>query len=309
MRKPTLHRKLAASTTLLFAFSTLAVMPAAAVATPAADCADTSASARVRPGHAGHERNEPSAEETAAAQRDMRARLAAKKVKRAQVTIPVVFHVVHGSDGAGNVSDSAIAAQIAELNEDFAGRESGEASDTAFRFELRDTRRWQNDAWFNDPDSAAGEAAMKSATHEGDASTLNVWSTNTGYLGYATFPWWQADAPELDGIVIQWGSLPGGSIENYNLGKTATHEVGHWLGLYHTFQGGCSKTGDEVADTPAQRQPTSGCPEGADTCKGKKNPGMDPIHNYMDYSYDSCYNQFTPGQTARAQDAWTAYRA
>ena len=82
---------------------------------------------------------------------------------------------------------------------------------------------------------------------------LNIWSTNTGFLGYATFPEWYADDPQLDGVVIQYGSLPGGSITNFNLGKTASHEIGHWLGLYHTFQGGCTTSNDMVSDTPAQR--------------------------------------------------------
>jgi hypothetical protein len=135
---------------------------------------------------------------------------------------------------------------------------------------------------------------------------LNIWSTNTSYLGYATFPSWYAQDPELDGVVMQYGSMPGGSITNFNLGKTASHETGHWLGLYHTFQGGCSSTNDQVADTPAQRTSTEGCPEGKNTCPAA---GVDPIHNYMDYSYDSCYNQFTPGQTARMKSQWAAYRA
>ena len=107
---------------------------------------------------------------------------------------------------------------------------------------------------------------MKNGTHEGDASVLNIWSTNTGYLGYATFPSWYEDDPKLDGVVIQYGSLPGGDIANFNLGKTASHETGHWLGLYHTFQGACSSSNDQVADTPAQRTSTSGCPAGKNTC-------------------------------------------
>ena len=93
----------------------------------------------------------------------------------------------------------------------------------------------------------------------------------------------------------------------YDLGKTLTHETGHWINLAHTFEGGCGSKGDFVADTPAQKIPTGGCPEGKDTCKG--DPGLDPIHNYMDYSFDSCYSEFTPGQVQRMRDAWLFYRA
>jgi hypothetical protein len=73
-----------------------------------------------------------------------------------------------------------------------------------------------------------------------------------------------------------------------------------------TFYGGCSAKGDFVADTPPERTPTSGCPAGKDTCAA---PGLDPIHNYMDYSYDSCYTEFTAGQTQRMRDAWLLDRA
>ena len=86
-----------------------------------------------------------------------------------------------------------------------------------------------------------------------------------------------------------------------------THEAGHWLNLAHTFDTGCSNYGDHVDDTPAQKSPTSGCPIGRDSCT--KDPGIDPIHNYMDYSFDSCYFEFTPGQAARMQDAWLFFRA
>ncbi len=303
---------LAAFTMLASAF---VAAPAVSVAadtqrsTPSAECAtDEGSAARVRPDQHGHERNEVSHQDVLAAEKDAAARLANRRAPLpAIVTVPVVFHVVHATNGTGNVTNTQISQQIAEMNQNFAGQEApGTAANTEFRFTLQATRRHANTAWFNDPDSAAGEAAMKSATHEGDAGVLNIWSTNTSYLGYATFPSWYAADPELDGVVIQYGSLPGGSITNFNLGKTASHEVGHWLGLYHTFQGGCSTANDQVADTPAERTPTDGCPAGKNTCSAA---GNDPIHNYMDYSYDSCYNQFTQGQKTRMQNQWAAYRA
>ena len=313
-----LRRSAVAVTAFAMSAAAFAVLPAASVvAAPRSSdvsgvVCDAGAGARVKPGSHVDERNEMSAKEVAAAEKDFQARAQAKKAAgkdvsvQAVVTIPVVFHVVTSTSGAGNVTDAQINAQIAEMNQDYAGGESSQAANTEFQFTLQSIKRWQNDSWFNDPDTATGEAAMKTPTRTGDRRTLNIWSTNTSYLGYATFPSWYAGDPQLDGVVIQFGSLPGGSITNFNLGKTASHETGHWLGLYHTFQGGCSATNDQVSDTPAQRTETSGCPTGRDTCPAA---GLDPIHNYMDYSYDSCYNQFTPGQKARMQSQWATYRA
>jgi hypothetical protein len=85
---------------------------------------------------------------------------------------------------------------------------------------------------------------------------------------------------------------------------TLAHEVGHWMGLYHTFQGGCD-VGDEIADTPAELKPASGCPVGRDTCPGV---GVDPIHNMMDYSSDNCLYEFVPGQALIMQAQWEIYR-
>jgi hypothetical protein len=101
-------------------------------------------------------------------------------------------------------------------------------------------------------------------------------------------------------------SLPGGAAAPFNEGATATHEVGHWLGLYHVFQGGCSGAGDEVSDTPPQKTISSGCPVGQDSCSGG---GVDSIHNWMDYSDDACMDRFTAGQTTRATALFDQLRA
>jgi hypothetical protein len=215
-------------------------------------------------------------------------------------TIPVAFHVF--TDGAeGRLSSRAIQQQVNVLNATYAG--------TGFSFTLASIDYTDNATWFNalDPGTSV-ERTAKAATHTGTANTLNVWTTNgPSYLGFATFPSWYKRSPQLDGIVLDYKSFPGGTYgSEFSLGKTATHEVGHWLGLLHTFQGACNAKGDYVDDTPAEAVPTSGCPAGKDTCTA---PGTDPIHNYMDYSYDSCYSEFTAGQIKRMHDQYAYFRA
>ena len=219
----------------------------------------------------------------------------------ASPTVAVYFHVINNGAGIanGNVPDSQIADQISVLNAAYAG--------SGFSFTFVSTDRTTNSTWYTAGPGTQAEAQMKTALRKGDKRSLNIYTNNPGggLLGWSTFPWSYAGNPDNDGIVILFSSLPGGSAVPYNLGDTATHEVGHWLGLYHTFQGGCSKSGDYVSDTAPERSPAYGCPVGRDSCK---QGGVDPIHNFMDYSDDGCMFEFTVGQTARMQSMSSTYR-
>ncbi|HEU4887963.1 MAG TPA: zinc metalloprotease [Thermoanaerobaculia bacterium] len=224
------------------------------------------------------------------------------------VTIGVYVHVITSASGAGNISDTVIANQIRVLNDSYSGLTGG--YNTKFRFALISTDRTANNTYFTAGYGTAAETAMKTALHKGTAKDLNMYfnQPSTGELGWATFPSSYASKPLMDGIVCDGRTVPGGSFSPYNEGDTATHEVGHWVGLYHTFQGGCSKNGDFVADTPASKSPTFGCPSGRDSCTTKQYPGLDPVENFMDYTDDNCMYKFTAGQDARAASLSGTYR-
>lgn len=216
--------------------------------------------------------------------------------------INVYFHVINNGSGIanGNVPDSQIAAQIAVLNDAF--------GPWGWSFTLAATDRTTNATWYGMSPGSQAEAQAKSALRRGSADDLNLYSANPGggLLGWGTFPWSYAQRPSDDGVVLLFSSLPGGSAAPYNLGDTATHEVGHWMGLYHTFQGGCNKKrGDFVEDTAPEKSPAYGCPTGRDSCRGGD---VDPIHNFMDYTDDACIDHFTAGQDARMDAQFTTYR-
>ncbi len=222
------------------------------------------------------------------------------------VVFDTYYHIICDDNGNNCNTDAEARAQVDVLNAAFAGSTGGTA--TPFQFNLVGITRTNNSSWNQVGFGSTAERQMKTALREGDATTLNIYSARIGggLLGWATFPNDYASDPIDDGIVILDESVPGGSAAPFNEGDTGTHEVGHWLGLYHTFQGrGCKGNGDFVADTPPESSAASGCPVGRDTCRGD---GPDPIYNFMDYSDDNCMFEFTPGQTVRADEYSLTYR-
>ncbi len=230
---------------------------------------------------------------------------------KTSAVVPVWVHVIQAGSGYenGEVPDTMIREQMRVLNDSFNGRTGG--ANTAFAFDLAGITRTVNAGWFASFASDVNvELAAKSALRRGGPGTLNLYITNASpWLGWAYFPSiLNTASADLDGVVVDWRSLPGGSFGIYSEGDTAPHEVGHWLALYHTFDGYCGKNGDYVADTPAEQSPAFNCPVGRDTCIGAAHPGLDPITNFMDYSQDACMYEFTRGQAERMQSAWAAYR-
>lgn len=221
--------------------------------------------------------------------------------------VPVAFHVISKTaivNGVttkiGDVSTSKLDAQLAVLNKAFYS--------TGIQFYRVKVDRTTNNTWFTMTMGSAAEAAAKKALAVDPLRTLNIYTSglSNGQLGYAYYPWSFTESSYLHGLVMHYATLPGGSMSPYNKGDTAVHEIGHYLGLYHTFQGGCAAPGDYVNDTPYEATPAYGNPTFRDTCPSL---GLDPIHNYMDYTDDVCMYEFTAGQRSRMAWALRSYKA
>lgn len=241
---------------------------------------------------------------------------------RALVTIPVVVHVVYNTT-AENISDAQVLSQITVLNADFRKLNSdaanvpaafsGLAADANIEFCLAST----------DPNGATTTGITRTSTTATSFSTndgvkfstsggknawdatkyLNIWvcDISGGILGYAQFP---GGSASTDGVVIdyQYFGTTGTATAPFNKGRTATHEVGHWLNLYHIWGDdgtGCTGT-DSVSDTPNQADENYGCPVFPQvSCSN--GPNGDMFMNYMDYTDDACMYMFSTGQASRMQ--------
>lgn len=262
------------------------------------------------------------------------------------IYIPVVVHVIY-SNATENIPDSAIQQQIDQLNKDYSKTNTDTskipavwknvAADCGIQFCLASKDP------SGDPTNGIRHIstsvtqwttndAVKHTAQGGDdawlsSSYLNVWVCNLagGLLGYTQPP--GTGSQITDGVVILYSTLPGGpfccNTDNYNMGRTATHEIGHWLNIRHTFDGGCAGTtsstcssqGDMVCDTPPAFNPNYGCPGIKNTCS-ENNPFPPPFNNdqndmtmnYMDYTDDNCMYMFTNGQSQRMQACLSVIR-
>ncbi|KAJ9484497.1 hypothetical protein VN97_g8873 [Penicillium thymicola] len=248
--------------------------------------------------------------------------------RKAPIEIETWFHIVSSKSESSQVTDDMINSQLSILQQSYA--------DSGISYRLQGVTRHVNDKWASNAD----DVAMKATLRKGSYRTLNVYfqtdlqaspgqdgrafghrgaATNSdlasSVLGFCTLPDSSVNASSpashyvKDGCNVLTKTMPGGSLDLYNRGGTAIHEIGHWNGLLHTFQGeSCSvdDPGDHISDTPQQSTPTDGCPAKKDSCPDS--PGLDAVHDFMDYSSDVCYESFTPRQGERMRNMWASMR-
>lgn len=236
-----------------------------------------------------------------------------------RIQVPVAFHIIVNSRGEGQLTQmtTQINDQISILNNVY--------NKFNISFKLISTNITVNDFWFDRASYYTDINALKQMTSSlslDPANIMNVYTLGSKQvLGEATYPWYDEKGTTMDYVVINYNTLPGGSTSfydgNYNEGKTLVHEVGHFLGLFHTFEGGnvnCDTNppndgcviGDQVDDTPSQRICYfSGCNEDLDSCPS---PGKDPVKNFMGYNPDACMNEMTVGQGERLLQSIIKFR-
>ena len=237
--------------------------------------------------------------------------------------IPVVVHVIHDG-GTNNISDAQIQSQIDILNEDFRkkvgtnGFGAGVDTDVEFCLAKKDPQGKCTNGIvrINSPLSnhqTYQRSQLKLLSYWDNTRYLNMYvvkniNNGSGILGYSSFP---GGPPDEDGIVVKHNYYGRIGTASTSLGRTTTHEIGHWFGLYHTFNGGCGidtcADGDYVCDTPPAANPNYNCPV-INSCSNDLPNVNDQIQNYMDYSNDNCKSMFTNGQKQRMHATLTSLR-
>jgi len=237
--------------------------------------------------------------------------------------IPVVVHVIHDG-GTNNISDAQIQSQIDVLNEDFrkitGTNGDGNGVDTEIQFCL--AKKTPDGKCTNgivrilstlSNHQTYQRSMLKQLTYWDNTRYLNMYvvksiNGSSGILGYSSFP---GGPPDEDGIVVRHNYFGKIGTAAASIGRTTTHEIGHWFGLYHTFNGGCGvdtcADGDYVCDTPPAANPNFGCPT-INSCSIDFPDVNDQIQNYLDYSDDNCKDMFTMGQKTRMHAALNTIR-
>ncbi|MCW2854915.1 MAG: metalloprotease [Marmoricola sp.] len=241
------------------------------------------------------------------------------------IYVTVRIHIIRGTHrGDRRVSRTLARYTFRTLQGGYAGAQDPATTPTGIQFSLASITVTRNDSWFHATPGSRAEIAMERRLHRGGGRTLNIYlngihDQGAEVLGHARFPWQLARSPRLDGIVINVAALRSGRAVGYNQGDTVIHESGHWLGLLHTFEGGCDGPGDYIADTAPEASPSFKCDKTRDTCPTPVPPDAkpgdpapaavpDPVTNFMDYSYDSCMDNFTPDQRTRMVTSFLRYR-
>ncbi|USN98736.1 MAG: zinc metalloprotease [Phycisphaeraceae bacterium] len=235
------------------------------------------------------------------------------------IRVQVVVHVIQNSSGTGYISPAMVQSQIDILNEDYQaipGTNGAPGSDGQIEFFLATEdpagnptsgiTYSTNNTWFNDGGGYYNTLAWDTNRY------LNIYTNSaSGALGYVPdLPQGGIAGSTADRVVVLYSAFGRNSpLHPYHLGRSATHEIGHYFGLYHTFQNGCasasgcSSNGDRICDTNPEQSPTFGCPGSLNSC------GLPaPFHNYLDYSDDICMNNFTHDQINRMRCTIEHYR-
>jgi hypothetical protein len=238
------------------------------------------------------------------------------------IHVKVQIHLIHGSHKRERAIGRKAARRkvFAILQNAYNGGESASSEPMGVVFRLKRITISKNDRWYHARPMSSADVQMKNRLHRGGATTLNIYvnkpkGSGAGLLlGYSRFPWQYRHHKKLDGVTINVRSLPGGTAWGYNLGDSVVHETGHWLGLWHTFQGGCDGPNDGVADTPAEKNPYGNfdCVNQANLCNPDDvlvNGYFDPAYNFMEYTKDACMQMFTAGQHERVSRMFATFRA